>query len=102
MFSPNTCPVCWYDQEEALAIDEWRNGFPAELEDGLDDMLGACATVVRRAARADHGGAHGLSSGVAELAADAAEFIASWRCTNAGPTRPRVVAAMRELETSAR
>ena len=94
MFIPNTCPVCWYDQEEALAIDEWRNGFPPELDDGLDDLLGACGTLVRRTARLDHS-AHGLSSGVLELAADAAEFIATWRGTNAGPTRPRVVAAMR-------
>ena len=102
MFTPNTCPVCWYDQEEALAIDEWRNGFPAELEAGLDDMLVSCGTIVRRVAQADHGTAHRLSSGVAELAADAAEFLATWCGRNDGPTRPRVVAAMRELETSTR
>lgn len=99
MFSPDTCALCWYDMEEMFAIDEWRR-LPAELDAGISEMLGADATSVLEAAGQDHDDCHGLSSGALNAAADAAEFIASWRGTNTGPTRPRVVAAMRRLEAA--
>ncbi len=85
------CSVCWFGHE--LDFDAAEFGvLPVDLDAGIAEMLRGYDVDPAR----PHAGHRLLPMAAQESAADAAEFIASWRHTNTGPTRPRVVAAMRQ------
>lgn len=88
------CSVCWLQHEIDFAFDEFKSGLPKDLDDGISEMWGDHGWVLDIALQCAHV-SHDVRPETLEAAADAAEFIASWRRTNAGPTRPRVVAALR-------
>ena len=96
------CSVCWLSREWNFASQEYADAFPTPLEDGMRKMWGEHIFVLTDAVLCESHEFHGLNPAALEAAADTAEFIASWRGTNAGPTRPRVVAAMREVEPRAK
>lgn len=88
------CAVCWYAREVEFACE--AHELPDQMLTGFAAMLTDDHGTLRGEVHSGHAhDAHCQVTDVEWLAAmyaDAAELIASYRGTNNGPTRPRVVA----------
>lgn len=82
-----SCSICWLGYELQFAFDEFGRRLPDRLEVGVGTMLGDVDVPTPWSHDV-----HDVEPHVFEAAADAAELIATFRGTNVGATRPRVMA----------